>query len=157
MLSQLKKLSLDTDGRYATDEELAFVNTYIHSFGTRLQTYQTLQLVETAIVQQVETKMRAIDPNLFRSGNEDVSAKWKRDTVRVLRYSAVAMLMNDPDTLRERFLFWLKTIMKAFSAQKSCNATYEVMQEVVKQHLTPLQTSLFCPILEINRQVLGQD
>ncbi|MBW4578780.1 MAG: phycobilisome protein [Tildeniella nuda ZEHNDER 1965/U140] len=157
MLSQLEKLSLDTDGRYATDEELAFVSTYVQSFGTRVQTYQTLQLVEAAIVQQVEAKMRAIDPDLFRSGNEDMSAKWKRDTVRVLRYSAVAMLMNDPDTLRERFLLWFKTIMKAFSAQKSCNATYVVMQEVVKQHLTPVQASLFCPILEINRQVLGQD
>lgn len=155
MLSQLEKLSLNTDGRYATDEELAFVNVYIQSFGMRAQTYQTLQLVEAAIVQQVEVKMRLLDPNLFRSGNEDVSAKWKRDTVRVLRYSAVAMLMNDPDTLRERFLFWFTTIMKAFGAQKSCNATYEVMQGVVKQHLTPIQVSLFCPILEINRQTLG--
>ena len=85
-----------------------------------------------------------------------MSAKWKRDTFRVLRYSAVAMLVNDPDTLRERFLFWFQTIMKAFGAQKSCNATYEVMQQVVKQHLTPVQASLFCPILEINRQVLGK-
>lgn len=156
MLSQLEKLSLNTDGRYASDEELQFVSDYIQLFGLRLQTYQTLQLVEAAIVQQVETKMRLLDPNLFRSGNEDVSAKWKRDTLRVLRYSAVAMLMNDPETLRRRFLLWFQTIMKAFGAQKSCNATYEVMQEVVKQHLTPVQASLFCPILEINRQVLGQ-
>ncbi|MBC7968791.1 MAG: phycobilisome protein [Verrucomicrobia bacterium] len=157
MLSQLEKLSLNTDGRYASDEELQFVGDYVQLFGLRLQTYQTLQLVEAAIVQQVETKMRLLDPNLFRSGNEDVSAKWKRDTLRVLRYSAVAMLMNDPETLRERFLFWLQTIMKAFGAQKSCNATYEVMQEVVKQHLTPVQAGLFCPILEINRQTLGKD
>jgi hypothetical protein len=157
MLSQLENLSLTTDGRYASDEELQFVSDYMQLFGLRLQTYQTLQLVEAAIVQQVETKMRLLDPNLFRSGNEDVSAKWKRDTLRVLRYSAVAMLMDDPETLRRRFLLWFQTIMKAFDAQKSCNATYEVMQEVVKQHLTPIQASLFCPILEINRQTLGKN
>ena len=155
MLSQLEKLSLNTDGRYASDEELQFVSDYMQSFSLRAQTYQKLQSVEAAIVQQVEEKMRSRDPNLFRSGNEDVSAKWKRDTLRVLRYSAVAMLMNDPETLCERFLFWFQTIMKAFSAQKSCNATYEVMQEVVKQHLTPVQASLFCPILEINRRTLS--
>ena len=156
MLSQLEKLSLNTDGRYASDEELQFVGDYMQSFSLRLQTYQQLQSVEAAIVQQVEAKLRSRDPNFFRSSNDDLSAKWKRDTVRVLRYSAVAMLMNDPETLRERFLFWFQTIMKAFGAQKSCNATYEAMQDVVKQHLTPIQASLFCPLLEINRQVLGK-
>lgn len=156
MLSQLEKLSLDTDGRYASDEELQFVCDYMRSFSLRLQTYEQLQSVEAAIVQQVEEKLRSRDPNFFRSGTDNLSAKWKRDTVRVLRYSAVAMLMNDPETLRERFLFWFQTIMKAFGAQKSCNATYEAMQEVVKQHLTPIQASLFCPILELNRQVLGK-
>jgi hypothetical protein len=64
--------------------------------------------------------------------------------------------VNDPETLCERLLFWFQTIMKAFNAQKSCNVTYEVMQEVVKQHLPPVQASVFCPILEINRQVLGK-
>ncbi len=156
MLSQLEKLSMDTDGRFASDEELAFVDAYVQSFSLRLQTYQTLQLVESAIVQQVEAKMRSIDPMLFHSGKEDVSVKWKRDTVRVLRYSAIAMLMDDPETLRERFLLWFQSIMKAFGAEKSCNATYEVMQQVVKQHLTPQQASVFCPILELNRVALGK-
>ena len=156
MLSQLEKLSMDADGRFATDEELAFVDAYVQSFSLRVQTYQTLQLVESAIVQQVEAKMRAIDPMLFHSGKEDVSAKWKRDTVRVLRYSAIAMLMDDPETLRERFLLWFQSIMRAFGAEKSCNATYEVMQQVVKQHLTPQQASMFCPILELNRVALGK-
>lgn len=156
MLSQLEKLSLSTDGRYATDEELQFLRDYKQSFAARLQTYQTLQLVETAIVRQVETKMRSLDARLFQSGNEDVSAKWRCDTVRVLRYSAAAMLINDPDTLCERFLFWFQTVMQAFGAQKSCNATYEVMQEVVQQHLTSAQASLFCPILEMNRRTLSK-
>ena len=156
MLSQLEKLSMDTDGRFASDEELAFVDAYVQSFGLRVQTYQTLQLVESAIVQQVEAKMRSLDPMLFHYGKKDVSVKWKRDTVRVLRYSAIAMLMDDPETLRERFLLWFQSIMRAFGAEKSCNATYEVMQQVVKQHLTPQQASMFCPILELNRVALGK-
>lgn len=156
MLSQLEKLSLDTEGRYASDEELQFMSAYVQSFKLRVQTYQALQAAEAAIVQQVEAKMRSIDATLFQSGNEDMSAKWKRDTVRVLRYSAVAMLINDPETLRERFLLWFQTIMKAFGTQKSCNATYDVMQQVVQQHLTPLQASLFCSILEMNRLILSK-
>jgi hypothetical protein len=155
MLSQLTRLSLETDGRYATDEELYFLSEYTGSYSLRLQTYQKLQTTETVIVQQVLAKLRSLDPALLRSSGEDVSGKWKRDTIRVLRYSAIAMLLNDSDTLQERLLFWMQTVMRAFAAQRSCNVTYEIMQEVVKQHLSPTQANLFCPILELNRRLLG--
>jgi Phycobilisome protein len=156
MLGQLQRFSFEIDGRYATDTELQFLTDYVQSFDLRVQTYQKLQAIESVVVQQVYTKMKAIDSNLFNSGNEDISAKWKRDTLRTLRYSATAMLVNDPDILRERFLLWFQTIMRAFSAQQSCDVTYKVMQEVIQQHLTPRQASLFCPILELNRRTLGQ-
>jgi len=155
MLSQLQRLSLVTDGRYATDAELQFVQDYVKSYALRVETYQALQTSEAAIVQQVYAKMMARNPALLRSGASDLTAKWKRDTMRVLRYSSVAMLLNDPDTFQEQFLLWFQTIMRAFSAQKSCDATYEAMQEVVKQTLTPIQASLVCPILELNRRSLG--
>ncbi|EKQ70029.1 putative transcriptional regulator with Zn ribbon and ATP-cone domains [Leptolyngbyaceae cyanobacterium JSC-12] len=155
MLSQLQTLSYKTDGRYATDEELKMIIDFVRSFQLRAQTYQQLQAAEAQIVQQVYAKIKASEPSLLMSGDADVSAKWKRDTIRVLRYSAIAMLLDDPDSLREKLLFWMRTIMKAFGAERSCNVTYAVMQEVVKQHLSPAQASLFCPILEMNRQVLG--
>ncbi|PZV15824.1 MAG: phycobilisome protein [Leptolyngbya sp.] len=155
MLSQLQKLSYETDGRYATDDELEFVSEFGRSFYLRVETYQRLQTMEAIIVQQVLTKMQLLEPSLFHSNTVDVTAKWKRDTIRVLRYSAIAMLLNDPDSLRDRLLFWFRTIMKAFDAQRSCSVTYAVMQDVVKHHLLPTQARLFCPILEMNRQILG--
>lgn len=155
MLSQLNQLSLNADGRYATDEELRFLLPYIHSFGLRLQTYQQIQASEATIVQEVYAKLREIDPSLLQRGNEDLSVKWKRDTLRVLRYSAVAMLLDDPHSLQEKLLLWFQTVMKAFGAQRSCNLTYSVMQAVVKEHLSTQQAQVFCPILEVNRQLLG--
>lgn len=153
MLSQLKKLTSVADGRYATDDELEFVDSYAHSFYLRVQTYQRLQVAEGLIVQQVLAKVRKLDPGSFQ--HEQMEMKWKRDTIRVLRYSALTLLLNDPDTLRERLLYWFRTIMKAFGTQKNCAITYQVMQDVVQQYLTPTQASLFCPILELNRQILG--
>lgn len=155
MLSQLQRLGTQTDGRYATDAELEFINDYVKSFKLRMATYAKIQTVEAQIVQQVYSKMRSIDASLFLSGKEDVSQKWKRDTLRVIRYSAIALLLNDPDTLRERLLFWMQTIMRAFGAQRSCDVTYQVMQDVVRQHLTLEEANLFCPILELNRISLG--
>jgi hypothetical protein len=153
MLSQLKKLSDIADGRYATDDELKFLAVYARSFHLRVQTYQRLQVAEGLIVQQVLTKVKKLDPVTFQ--REQTEQKWRRDTIRVLRYSAIALLLDDSDTLRERFLIWFRTIMKAFGTQKNCALTYKVMQEVVQLYLTPDQANLFCPILELNRQILG--
>jgi hypothetical protein len=155
MLSQIQSLSRRVDGRYATDAELQFLDNYAQSFSLRAQTYRKLQVAEPLIVKQVQAKMQEIDPTLFNHGNEDMSAKWKRDTIRALRYSAIAMLLDDPNTLQERFLIWFQTIMRAFNAQRSCDITYDVMQDIVKQHLPPIQANLFCPILEMNRRLLG--
>ncbi|MGG6297111.1 phycobilisome protein [Leptolyngbya sp. AN02str] len=155
MLSQIKHLTSELDGRYATDSELQFIEDYTRSYTLRLETYQRLQEAESEIVQQVLARMKRLSPNLFYNGREDMTAKWKRDTLRVLRYSATAMLLSDPETLRERFLLWFQTIMRAFGAQRSCEMTYQVMQQVVQQHLSADQAHVFCPVLELNRQVLG--
>lgn len=155
MLSRLERLAIDVDGRYANDNELQFIMEYAQSYDLRMRTYVKVHSLEATIVQTVYQKMRTIDPSLFMSGKDDVSAKWKRDTLRVLRYSAVAMLLDDPEGLQERLLFWMQTIMRAFGAQRSCNVTYEVMQDVVRQYLTPVEATLFCPILELNRASLG--
>ncbi len=155
MLSQLERLSREVDGRYANDTELTFAIDYVRSFNLRVQTYQKLQELESTLVQQTYAKMRSLDPTVFDSAGTDISAKWKRDTLRVLRYVAIAVLMDDADTFKERLLLWFQTIMRAFSAQRSCNLTYQVMQDVIKQSMTAPQANLVCPLLELSRQTLG--
>lgn len=155
MLSQLEGLSFVADGRYATDAELQFIADYVDSFELRVQTYLKLQELESTLVQQAYIKIRSIDPSLFHYSNADISGKWKQDTIRVLRYVAVSVLMNDAKTLRLRFLLWFRTVMRAFAAQQNCDMTYQVLQVIVRQHLTPAQANLVCPILELTRSSLS--
>lgn len=157
MLSQMERLRQEVDGRYATNEELKFFEEYVQSFPQRLSAYRRIQMTEAILIQQVQRKLRSQDPRLLRSGQQDVSGKWKRDTLRVLRYSALAMLINDPELLQESLLFWMQTVMRAFGAQRSCDVTYHLMQEVAQQHLPRTEAALFCPILELNRSVLGEE
>jgi hypothetical protein len=155
MLSQFKRLEQVVDGRYATDAELQFITDYVRSFQIRLQTYLKLQELELMLVQQTHSKIQLIAPNLLRYNNTDMSAKWKQDTIRVLRYTAVAVLLNDPDNLNERLLLWFRSIMRAFGTQPSCDMTYRILQKLISQHLPPEQAEIVIPILELNRQVLG--
>ena len=85
-----------------------------------------------------------------------MTAKWQRDTVRTLRYAATALLTDDADIFRDRMLMWFQTIMKSFKAERSCAETYQIMQAVVRQALTPEEAELFCPLLEMSRTILGE-
>ncbi|MGE5659849.1 MAG: phycobilisome protein [Actinomycetota bacterium] len=156
MLSQLARLSVEADGRYATAEELQFLKEYFQSCNRRLSAYQKIKVAEQEIINQVEAQMQSLDPSLFRRGATDLTSKWRLDTVRVLRYSAATLLIDDSERLRDRFLLWFQTILGAFQAKTSAKVTYQVMQGVIKQYLTPEEAFLLIPILETNSMILGK-
>jgi len=155
MLSQLNTLAQEADGRFASDAELMFMQNYLRTARLRFSAYQKIQAAESKIIQQVKQKLKAIDPSLLQHGKTDLSAKWQRDAVRGLRYSAQALLIDDQESLEERLLLWFQTMMRAFKAERSCNATYVIMQDVVKQYLSAEEAELFCPLLEVTRSTLG--
>jgi hypothetical protein len=155
MLSKLKQLGTDADGRYASDDELKFMDTYINSFEVRVNAYRQIKAAEKEIVEAVLTKLQKSQPSLLAARGEDMQNKWKQDTFRVLRHSAMTVLLDDPELLRQQFLYWFQTIMQAFGAEEACNATYLIMQDVVRQLLPKDIAELLCPILEMNRELLG--
>ncbi|NJM48119.1 MAG: phycobilisome protein [Alkalinema sp. RU_4_3] len=155
MLSQMQRLSAEAEGRYATDEELRFLAEYLSSYELRLQTYQKLQQMEAGLLQKAYEKLVAQEPGMFRSGATDLTTKWKRDTVRILRFSVTALLINDLDSHQEKMLLWFQSIARAVNVQKSCNLTYTALQEIIRPHLTEPQANLFLPILEMNRRTLA--
>jgi hypothetical protein len=133
-----------------------FFQQYLGSVSTRLRAYQKIQGAEQQIISQVLTRLKVQKPDIFLVGSQDLAAKWQRDTVRVLRYSATALLLNDSEWLKDSLLMWFQSIMRAFGAQDSCNLTYTLMQEVMTQHLDPEELRLFLPILELSRTLLGK-
>lgn len=156
MLTDIRALVQATDGRYASDDELLFLQRYGETAKLRIQTYQKIQTKEQQIVAEVLQRLNAEHPELLRWGGQDLTPKWQRDTVRVLRYGAAALLLDDIETLKEDMLVWFRSIMGAFYTQDSCNQTYTAMQGVIIQHLTPEELRLFWPILELCRVTLGQ-
>jgi hypothetical protein len=150
MLSQTQRLLQTTQGRYATDAELTFLEDYAKTFPVRLRAYQKIRQQEKQLMQQVYQNIRSQHPELLN--NQPTMIKlWQRDTLLVLRFTALILLMDDVDTLRDRLILWFQTIMRAFGMQKICLVTYTLMQKVVKQLLDPAEAKLFCDILEIHR------
>jgi len=155
MLTQLSRLSVAADGRYAKLEELQFLKGYFQSLDLRVSAYEKIRAAEAEILNQAEAKMRALDPHIFRIASGDITKQWRRDVVQLLRYASAALLFNDHDRLREGLLIWHNTIAKSYQFDRTCNMSFDVMPDVVEQYLTPQEAALFRPILALNNVLLG--
>lgn len=156
MLNQLDRLSLETEGRYATEQELQSLKNFFPTINARLSAYQKLRDAEAEIIAKLEVRMREKQPNIFKMGDKDVTQMYQRDTKMALRISLAAMLIDDLDRLRENLLFWYLTIIKAFQFQHIITLTYATMPEIVEQFLTPEEFAVVKPILILNQTVLAE-
>jgi hypothetical protein len=154
MFKQLTRLSIDADGRYATDDELKFLDDYLDTIETRVSTYETIREHEEQIIYRWEAAKRGIKQDVFHMGDRDVTEICRRDMTNVFRCSATAILFNDLDRLREGLLIWYQTIVRAFKYDKYTNITYAVIQETIKEFLKPEEVELMLPALKLNHTIL---
>jgi hypothetical protein len=155
MLKQLARLSIEVEGRYASDRELRFLEDYADSFEVRLSAYEKIRYNEVQILQRWEEEKRARNVNIFQLNGQDITEVCRRDMTLVLRCSAAAMLFDDIDRLQDSLLLWDKTIAKSFGFGKYAFVSYQVIQEIVKTYLTEEEMAAIAPILQLDQAVLG--
>jgi hypothetical protein len=156
MLTQLARLSLEFDSRYASDRDLQFIQDYLESVDLRIRTYEKIRDREAEILPEVEAKMRTLNQNnqLFVMGDHEIEI-CRRDRKNAVRYSSAAMLIDDLDRLREGILIWVQTIVRAIGWKRYVQNHYPVIQEVIKQYLTPEEADLIMPALQLDHTILG--
>ncbi len=155
MLKQLINLNIEADGRYATDQELQFLKNFLQSLDERISAYEKIRDAEEEIMDQTKAQIDAQNPNLFNRDSQDLSSVWRRDVGIVLRYSAAAMLINDLDRLREGLLLWHRTIVNANKTLPISQITYDVIPEIIQQHLTAEEAELMMPVMQLDQSVLS--
>ena len=155
MLKQLSHLSVEADGRYATDQELQFLKNYLQSVDQRISSYEKIRDAAEEIMDQTKAQIDSQKPNLFNRDSQDLSSIWRRDVGIILRCSAAAMLINDLDRLREGLLLWHRTIVNANKTLPISQITYDVIPEIIQQHLTAEEAELMMPVVQLDQSVLS--
>ncbi|MEM1369523.1 MAG: allophycocyanin [Cyanobacteria bacterium P01_H01_bin.15] len=155
MLTQLNRLSIDADGRYATDAELSFLEKYVEGIDERISGYEKIRDTEEELMTQVETEKRELDPNVFLINGRDVSLSCRQDFRTVLRWCAYVMLMGDLEHYRTSFLLWQRTIVKASGCTKQAEVTYSSLQKALKSLLSPTELKLTLPAVQLSQALLG--
>ncbi len=155
MLKQLANLSIETDGRYATDEELQFLQDYLRSIEPRIHVYEKLRQHAEEIIELVEEEKQITNPYLFQMKGYDITDICRRDMTNIFRCTAAAMLIGDLDRLREGLLIWYQTLVRAYDYTRYAQINYRLIQEMVKRFLTPEEMEFILPALQLNQTILS--
>lgn len=155
MFQQFTQLSLDADGRFATDHELQFLDDYLETVPLRLSIYEKIRDAIDAIVAEVEEIMQRKDPQNLPTTSPDKASYWRRDVKSTMRHATAALLVNDLERFKDCFLLWHRTIMQSFKLGYPSQVTYEVMPKVLEKYLTPEELAYIVPLLRLAESTLG--
>ena len=155
MNGKLQELITSTDGRYFTLDEQKRILAFTTTLPQRFAAAAAVQQAEEAIVRRVVDQMRLAYPNLERF-HESGWDKTNRDVQLALRYIAQAMVLDDIEGLKDRLLYWFRTILKSVSLTPgSIRDAYTWLREACRERLPADAFALMLPALDITIEILS--
>lgn len=129
---------------YLEDAEIREFKHHTDLLGQRLELYELLRDQEIPIFQSVAEQLEAT----FPEANPKVLEKALKHWLSVIRYAAMAMLMNNHEYLQHRLLEWLTDIIYAHNLQEIEESLSEFLEIKLSELLTGDQLALLNPFLE---------
>jgi hypothetical protein len=155
MNPQLTEIIRNSESRYMTPQEQRAILDYTESLPRRFQAAALVQDKEEAIVASVVQQGKRRYANMERY-HPKAWEKAARDLELILRYTAQAMVLDDPTFQADRLLYWFGTILHSFGFSPQFNRdTYTFLLNAVRGQLPPDAFGLLEPFLQKNIEVLG--
>lgn len=153
MNTQIENMLAEAENRYLAPQELRTLQSYFTTFEQRAQAMSAIEAKEEAIVHEVIDVVFERHPD-FSNQYHQARVRCIRDVTLTLRYCAQAMLRDDPDFLKEKYLYWLRTILHAFRFNEVIDTTYRQLVEKTKAHIDAEQFRLVEPYLTLTHNIL---
>jgi hypothetical protein len=143
MMPKIQELINQAQDRYLASDELGLMENYISSLPDRLKLYKLIRDREIDILQAVANQVPTELPNVT---DEELESGIK-NLILVLRYSSMAMLLNDENFLKQRLLNWLEGIMSMRDMRRLNEALYKLLNQGLKKQFSPTQLLLIQPFI----------
>jgi hypothetical protein len=142
MTFKLDALFESPDKRYLDTNDLSVLSQYVSSIPERVSVYRTVRDQEVTI-------MQAVADTLQQQTNqpEALVERSIRNGLMVLRYVAMAMLLDDQGFIEERLRGWLPEIVKAYETQTIDRQLFQLLEQKLATVLTQPQLHLIKPML----------
>ena len=143
MHPEIKTLLYEAEDHYLKPEEIDSFKYHASSLAQRLETYELLRDAELAIFQPVADQLLEAFPQQQQESLKLALKHW----LSVLRYSAMAMLMDNPEFLQLRLLESLTERVQVHQMQAIETTLYKLLQAQMKEQLSDQNLALVQPFL----------
>ncbi|TYQ26632.1 hypothetical protein PseudUWO311_10970 [Pseudanabaena sp. UWO311] len=143
MMPKIQELINQAQDRYLVTDELGLMESYISSLPDRLKLYKLIRDREIDILQAVANQVPTELPNVT---DEELESGIK-NLILVLRYSSMAMLLNDENFLKQRLLNWLEGIMSMRDMRRLNETLYKLLNQELKKQFSSTHLLLIQPLI----------
>ena len=156
MITLLEALVEGADGSYANKQDLRNLEHAMFSWAERKEAYLAVQNSEKSIIDRAMTlilESRTVPAD--RVMNEGRVEYCRRDLTLALRYYALGMLLQDEEMLKERFLYWQKSVLQSMGLHN-----YDGVQFVFDSICVELpkeQANLFKPYFKLGQNIISHN
>lgn len=150
MHPDLNNLFYKAEDHYLNNVDIKVFRHHAESLQQRLTTYELLRDRELDIFQPVADRFQKNHP----IENPVVLEQVIKQGITLLRYAAMAMLLNNPEFLQHRVLEWLTEKVNAHQTQALITDLHELLQARLKELLTDKELDLILPLLDQSQATL---
>ncbi|MFB8798207.1 MAG: phycobilisome protein [Microcoleus sp.] len=150
MHPEIEALLDQAENRFLKAEELTAFKRQAATLSQRLKIYEFLREKEESIFQPVANKLQETFPDEQQETLERALKHW----LLVLRYCAMAMLLNDQAFLEQRLLDWLSGIVEAHQTQKIEATICNLLQTRLKELLSEQARAILQPFLDQAQSII---
>ena len=149
MTFKLDSLFESAEKPYLDANDLTLLSQYVSSIPERIAVYRILRDQEIAIMQPIADALQQRN-----QAAEDKVERSVRNGLMVLRYVAMAMLLDDSAFVAGRLQGWLPEIVKAHETQELDQQLFQFLDQQLAKVLTPAQVNLLKPGLTKARDLI---
>ncbi|MFG6097756.1 hypothetical protein SPB21_21000 [Leptothoe sp. ISB3NOV94-8A] len=145
----LRQIELQPDKSYLTPQELSSLGRYVGSLTDRVRAYRQLREWEVNLMQELVDRL----PTELKENTRALEQSIKQ-TILILRYAALGMLVDDVHLGRRRLEGWLPTMVMVYQTQSIDVLLQKSLNQQLPRLLTDSQFALLQPALESAQQLL---
>ncbi len=153
MQSDIQALLHQAEEHYLKKPEILVFRHYTATLAKRLETYEYLRDQEIKIFQPIAEEIVKI----YSNENSQLLKKVLTHWLAIMRYCAMAMLLNNPEYLERHILEWLTDIIQAHQMQSVEQTIYDLLSSRLQKLLSQEQLTLLQPFLkQAQTSLLGE-
>ncbi|NJR31882.1 MAG: phycobilisome protein [Chamaesiphon sp. CSU_1_12] len=153
MITLLEALVDGADGSYASKQDIRKLEHVIASWAERKEAYLAIEAKEKEILDRAIKAME--DSKFFQEEamSELGVERCRRDMTLGLRAYSLAMLLQDEEMLKDRFIHWQKNILQAMGFRQYQG--YKFLLESVYAELPQAHADLLKPYIKIAQDAIA--